>query len=97
VASGGAGKLGRERVPEGQVEVNRAARAQAWQATERQYAAAPTRRSGTPTSQNQRTALPYSFSWSIAWLAPVLLSSGGRSAVSTSSGMPDSSASITAG
>ena len=69
----------------------------AWQASDRQYAAAPGRRSGTPASQNQRTAPPYSLTWSIAWLEPVLLSSGGRSAVSTSSGMPDSSASMTAG
>jgi hypothetical protein len=53
--------------------------------------------SGTPASQNQRTALPYSLTWSITWLAPVPRISGGRSAVSTSSGTPDSSASITAG
>ena len=33
----------------------------------------------------------------MAWLAPVPRSSGGRSAVSTSNGTPDSSASITAG
>jgi hypothetical protein len=36
-------------------------------------------------------------SWSIVWLVPVPRSSGGRSAVSTISGTPDSSASITAG
>ena len=56
----------------------------------------PGRASGTPASQNQRTALPYSFSWSTVWLAPVPRSSGGRSAVSTISGTPASSASITA-
>ena len=33
----------------------------------------------------------------MAWLAPMPRSSGGRSAVSTISGTPDSSASITAG
>ncbi len=57
----------------------------------------PGRASGTPASQNQRTADPYSLIWSIAWLAPVPRNSGGRSAVSTSSGTPDASASITAG
>ena len=35
--------------------------------------------------------------WSIVWLAPVARNSGGRSAVSTSSGTPDSDASMTAG
>jgi len=35
--------------------------------------------------------------WSTVWLAPVPRSSGGRSAVSSSSGTADSSASITAG
>ena len=74
-----------------------AACAHAWQAIERQYAAAPGRRSGTPASQNQRTAFPYILIWSMAWLAPTPLSSGGRSAVRTSSGTADSSASITAG
>ncbi len=53
--------------------------------------------SGTPTSQNQRTASPYSLIWSMAWLAPVPRSSGGRSAVSISKGTQDSPASITAG
>ena len=72
------------------------ARAQARPASERQYPARPGRASGTPTSQNQRTASPYSLSWSMAWLAPVPRSSGGRSAVSTSSGTPASSASMTA-
>ena len=56
----------------------------------------PGRASGTPASQNQRTAAPYSFSWSMVWFAPVPRSSGGRSAVSTISGTPASSASITA-
>ena len=53
--------------------------------------------SGTPASQNQRTAVPYSLSWSMVWFAPVPRSSAGRSAVSTSSGTADSPASITAG
>src|SRR3984885_3996599 len=57
----------------------------------------PGRRSGTPDSAYQRTADPYSLTWSIVWLAPVPRSSGGRSAVSTSSGTADSSASMTAG
>src|ERR1700722_13010296 len=57
----------------------------------------PGRRSGTPASAYQRTADPYSLTWSTVWAAPVPRSSGGRSAVSTSSGTADSSASITAG
>ncbi len=57
----------------------------------------PGRRSGTPASAYQRTAEPYSLTWSIVWLAPVPRNSGGRSAVSTSSGTADSSASTTAG
>src|SRR5579863_6312503 len=57
----------------------------------------PGRRSGTPDSPYQRTADPYSLTWSTVWLAPVPRSSGGRSAVSTSSGTADSSASMTAG
>src|SRR5580693_8213709 len=57
----------------------------------------PGRRSGTPDSAYQRTADPYSLTWSIVWLAPVPRNSGGRSAVSTSSGTADSSASMTAG
>ena len=56
----------------------------------------PGRACGTPASQNQRTASPYSLIWSMAWFAPVPRSSGGRSAVSTSSGTPASLASITA-
>jgi hypothetical protein len=42
-------------------------------------------------------ALPYSFSWSIDCPAPTSRSSGGRSAVSTSSGTRASNASATAG
>ena len=74
-----------------------AASPQARQASDRQYPTIPSCASGAPTSQNQRTALPYSLIWSMAWLAPVPRSSGGRSAVRTSSGTHDSSASITAG
>ena len=37
---------------------------------------------GQAASQNQRTALPYNLIWSMAWLAPIPRSSGGRSAVS---------------
>ena len=44
------------------------------------------RRRATPSSQNQRTADPYSLSWSIVWPAPRPRSSGGRSAVITISG-----------
>jgi hypothetical protein len=57
----------------------------------------PVTGSGTPTSVNRRTADPYSSIWSTVWLAPVPRSSGGRSAVSTSSGTPLWSASSTAG
>ena len=73
------------------------ASAQARLARDRQYRPAPGSSPGTPTSQNHRTADPYSFSWSVAWLAPVPRSSGGRSAVSTSSGTLARSASSTAG
>src|SRR6266699_1236540 len=72
------------------------ARPHARHAALRQYATCAAPASGTPISQNQRTAGPYSRSWSTVWLAPVPRSSGGRSAVSTTSGTADSSASITA-
>jgi hypothetical protein len=72
-----------------------AAAAQARQASDRQYPFMPGRASGTPVSQNHRTAPPYSLSWSMAWLAPVPRSSGGRSAVSTSNGTAASPASTT--
>ena len=49
------------------------------------------------TSRNHFTALPNSFTWSIVCPAPRSRSSGGRSAVSTSSGTRASWASITAG
>ncbi len=65
--------------------------------TERQCGGASSRSSATPTSQNQRTLPPNRWSWSMAWLAPVPRSSGGRSAVSRSSGTPPVSASMTAG
>ena len=42
--------------------------------------------SGTPGSANQRTARPYRWLWSIVCGAPTSRSSGGRSAVHTSSG-----------
>ena len=81
----------------GRVPRSPAACAHARQASERQYPTMPGSRSGTPDSAYQRTAEPYSLIWSTVWLAPVPRSSGGRSAVSSSSGMADSSASITAG
>ena len=37
----------------------------------------PGRACGTPASQNQRTASPYSLIWSVVWFAPVPRSSGG--------------------
>src|SRR6266540_22355 len=79
------------------------AAAHAWLASDRQYLPAPRSSgpaavaSGAPTSQNRRTPSPYSLTWSTAWLAPVPRSSGGRSAVSTSSGARPWSASTTAG
>ena len=57
----------------------------------------PGSRSGTPLSAYQRTADPYSLTWSTVWLAPVPRSSGGRSAVSRSRPIADSPASMTAG
>ena len=50
-----------------------------------------------PTSQNQRTEVPYSFNWSIVCPAPIPRSSGGRSAVRAIRGIADSSASQIAG
>ena len=82
--------------PGSRVSVPRAA-AQARPASARQYAVKPATRSGVPTSANRRTASPNNFTWSMVWLAPVERSSGGRSAVSRSSGTPDWSASIAAG
>ncbi len=53
--------------------------------------------SGTPGAWNQRTARPKRWAWSIVWGAPTSSSSGGRLAVSASSGTPAWWASTTAG
>ena len=63
----------------------------------RHAAPAPSWSSGTPASQNQRTASPYSFTWSMVCPAPVSRSSGGRSAVQTINGTRAWCASRTAG
>ena len=60
-------------------------------------AAGSIRVSGTGTSKRHATARPNRSGWSIVWLAPVSRSSGGRSAVSSSSGTPLSAASTAAG
>ena len=52
--------------------------------------------SGTPELQAKRTAPPNAPTWSTVWGAPTPCSSGGRSAVQTSSGTPARSASTTA-
>ncbi len=74
-----------------------AAAAKPRQATARKCSSPESSASWVPSSENQRTAEPYSFSWSIVCPAPIARSSGGRSAVSTSSGTAASSASQTAG
>ena len=53
--------------------------------------------SATPGSWNQRTARPNRWVWSIVCGAPTSRSSGGRSAVTTSSGTSEAPASTTAG
>ena len=53
--------------------------------------------SGQGRSRKKRACEPYSPIWSMVCDAPVLRSSGGRSAVSTTSGTPASDASTTAG
>ena len=70
--------------------------ATARQIVERQYAFWPARISGVPSSTN-RAAEPNRPSWSTVWFAPTPRSSGGRSAVSASSGTPACAASSTAG
>jgi hypothetical protein len=64
---------------------------------DRQCGTASGRSSATPSSWNHRRLRPNRWSWSIAWFAPVSRSSGGRSAVSSSSGTAPASASTTAG
>jgi hypothetical protein len=63
----------------------------------RHRALADARSSGTPRSTCHRGARPKMPTWSMAWFAPVCRSSGGRSAVSSSSGTSPVSASTTAG
>src|SRR5207237_9076516 len=55
------------------------------------------RPTGTRGSRYARAWLPYSSTWSIVWFAPVPRSLGGRSAVSTTSGVRDRNASTTTG
>ena len=72
-----------------------AARSNARRASERQVWARSA--SATPGSWNQRTERPNRCVWSIVWGAPTSRSSGGRSAVTTSSGTSEAPASTTAG
>ena len=62
------------------------AAARARQATERKCSSPSSSAAWVPTSQNQRTEEPKSLIWSIVCPAPIPRSSGGRSALSTSSG-----------
>ena len=71
--------------------------ATARQTAERQYAFCPARVSGAPSSTNRAHRTPNRPSWSTVWFAPTPRSSGGRSAVSASSGTPACAASSTAG
>src|SRR5690554_4807141 len=68
-----------------------------WATVDRHHLGASGWGSPGPSSRAIRTNRPKMSRWSMAWLAPTPLSSGGRSAETTTSDTPELSASTTAG